>query len=284
MKKKLFALFSVIAVVALIFAGCGNGNNKSSGGAYADEIAPGADIAGDVEVSESSVENRKIIETVSYTVQTKDFDSFVSALQEKISAAGGYTESSTVYGKEYNSSDSRRAIIKARIPQKESAGFSSYIENNSNVTRKEVSTDDITLKYVDVQSRISALESEKASLEAMLEKADTTDSLLKIKNQLTDVIYQLDSYKSQLKTYDNLVDYSTVNITVNEVRRFSAADNTGVWDRIGENLSENFASVGAFLVNAFVFIVSALPYILLISLPGIIVLIIVFARKKKNKK
>lgn len=94
MKKKLFALFSVIAVVALIFAGCGNGNNKSSGGAYADEIAPGADIAGDVEVSESSVENRKIIETVSYTVQTKDFDSFVSALQEKISAAGGYTESS----------------------------------------------------------------------------------------------------------------------------------------------------------------------------------------------
>lgn len=282
MKKKVFALFSVLAVATLIFAGCGNGSNKSSGGAYADEIAPGADGKGNVEVSESSLENRKIIETVSYTAQTKEFDSFVSALQEKILSAGGYIESSTFYGKEYNSSDSRRAIIKARIPQKESADFSSYIENNSNVTRKEISTDDITLKYVDVQSRISALESEKTSLEAMLDKADSIDSLLKIKSQLTDVIYQLDSYKSQLRTYDNLVDYSTVNITVSEVRRFSDTENTGVWQQIGENLSENFASVGNFLVNAFIFIVSALPYILLVSVPGIVVLIIIFAHKKKK--
>lgn len=282
MKKKVFALFSVLAVATLIFAGCGSTYDKSGSMPSAPDIAVGTDKTGNIEVSESSANNRKIIETVSYYSQTKDFDSFVSSLQEKILSAGGYIESSTLYGKEYNSSDSRRAIIKARIPQKESADFSSYIENNSNITRKEISTDDITLKYVDVQSRISALESEKTSLEAMLEKADSTDSLLKIKSQLTDVIYQLDSYKSQLRTYDNLVDYSTVNITVSEVRRFSDTENTGVWQQIGENLSENFASVGNFLVNAFIFIVSALPYILLVSVPGIVVLIIIFARKKKK--
>lgn len=282
MKKKLFAIFSVFAIVALLFAGCGSTYDKSGSMPSAPDIAVGTDKTGNIEVSESSANNRKIIETVSYYSQTKDFDSFVSSLQKKILSAGGYIESSTLYGKEYNSSDSRRAIIKARIPQKESADFSSYIENNSNVTRKEISTDDITLKYVDVQSRISALESEKTSLEAMLDKADSIDSLLKIKSQLTDVIYQLDSYKSQLRTYDNLVDYTTVNITVSEVRRFSDTENTGVWQQIGENLSENFASVGNFLVNAFIFIVSALPYILLVSVPGIIVIIIIFARKKKK--
>ncbi len=282
MKKKLFAIFSVFAIVALLFAGCGSTYDKSGSMPSAPDIAVGTDKTGNIEVSESSANNRKIIETVSYYSQTKDFDSFVSSLQKKILSAGGYIESSTLYGKEYNSSDSRRAIIKARIPQKESADFSSYIENNSNVTRKEISTDDITLKYVDVQSRISALESEKTSLESMLDKADSIDSLLKIKSQLTDVIYQLDSYKSQLRTYDNLVDYTTVNITVSEVRRFSDTENTGVWQQIGENLSENFASVGTFIVNAFIFIVSALPYILLVSVPGIIVIIIIFARKKKK--
>lgn len=284
MKKKLIALFSLLCLTVLIFAGCGSENtSKSAGGSYTG-TETGADSAGSIEVSEAPTDTRKIIETVSYTAQTKEFDSFISALQEKILSSGGYIESSTVYGNEYNSSGSRMAIFKARIPQKESSDFSSYIESNSNVTRKEISTDDITLKYVDVQSRISALEKEKASLEAMLEKAESTDSLLKIKDQLTDVIYQLDSYKSQLKTYDNLVDYSTVNITVNEVRRFTASENTGVWTKIGENLSENFEAVGTFLVNAFIFIVSALPYILLVSVPGVIVLIIIFARRKKNKK
>lgn len=282
MKKKLFALFSVFAVATLIFAGCGSAYDKSGSMPSAPDIAVGTDKTGNIEVSESSANNRKIIETVSYDSQTKDFDSFVSSLQEKVLSSGGYIESSSVYGNDYNSYENRRAIIKARIPQKESADFSSYIENNSNVTRKEISTDDITLKYVDVQSRISALESEKTSLESMLDKADSIDSLLKIKSQLTDVIYQLDSYKSQLRTYDNLVDYTTVNITVSEVRKFAAAGEKGVWDRIGENLTENFASVGTFLINAFVFIVSALPYILLVSVPGIVVIIIIFARKKKK--
>ncbi len=282
MKKKLFAIFSVFAVATLIFAGCGSAYDKSGSMPSAPDIAVGTDKTGNIEVSESSANNRKIIETVSYDSQTKDFDSFVSSLQEKVLSSGGYIESSSVYGNDYNSYENRRAIIKARIPQKESADFSSYIENNSNVTRKEISTDDITLKYVDVQSRISALESEKTSLESMLDKADSIDSLLKIKSQLTDVIYQLDSYKSQLRTYDNLVDYTTVNITVSEVRKFAAAGEKGVWDRIGENLTENFASVGTFLINAFVFIVSALPYILLVSVPGIVVIIIIFARKKKK--
>lgn len=282
MKKKVFALFSVLAVATLIFAGCGSAYDNSGNMPSAPDIAVGTDKTGNIEVSESSANNRKIIETISYDSQTKDFDSFVSSLQEKVLLSGGYIESSSVYGNDYNSYENRRAIIKARIPQKESADFSSYIENNSNVTRKEISTDDITLKYVDIQSRISALESEKTSLESMLDKADSIDSLLKIKSQLTDVIYQLDSYKSQLRTYDNLVDYTTVNITVSEVRKFAAAEEKGVWDRIGENLTENFASVGTFLVNAFVFIVSALPYILLVSVPGIIVIIIIFARKKKK--
>lgn len=282
MKKKVFALFSVLAVATLIFAGCGSTYDKSGSMPSAPDITVGTDKTGNIEVSESSANNRKIIETVSYDSQTKDFDSFVSSLQEKVLSSGGYIESSSVYGNDYNSYENRRAIIKARIPQKESADFSSYIENNSNVTRKEISTDDITLKYVDVQSRISALESEKTSLESMLDKADSIDSLLKIKSQLTDVIYQLDSYKSQLRTYDNLVDYTTVNITVSEVRKFAAAGEKGVWERIGENLTENFASVGTFLINAFVFIVSALPYILLVSVPGIVVIIIIFARKKKK--
>lgn len=282
MKKKVFALFSVLAVATLIFAGCGSAYDNSGSKPSAPDIAVDTDKTGNIEVSESSANNRKIIETVSYDSQTKDFDSFVSSLQEKVLSSGGYIESSSVYGNDYNSYENRRAIIKARIPQKESADFSSYIENNSNVTRKEISTDDITLKYVDIQSRISALESEKTSLESMLDKADSIDSLLKIKSQLTDVIYQLDSYKSQLRTYDNLVDYTTVNITVSEVRKFAAAEEKGVWDRIGENLTENFASVGTFLVNAFVFIVSALPYILLVSVPGIVVIIIIFARKKKK--
>lgn len=281
MKKKLLIALTLLTV--LVFSGCGSNGKEASSSGNSDGYNYSADSSTGSS-KEVSVSDRKIIQTVTYTSQTKEFDTLVEKVKETTEQNGGYVETSSVTGNEYNSTINRHATFKLRIPVNSSDSFYEFIENASNVTKKQISTEDVTLEYVDTESRISALEAEKTSLENMLKSANTTTELLAIREQLTDVTYRLDSYKSQLKTYDNLVEYVTVNLYINEVNRLTVSEQTGIWSQIGVNLTNNFESVGDFLVNAFVFIISSVPYLLLLCIPVAIVFIIIFISRRKKRK
>ena len=82
------------------------------------------------------------------------------------------------------------------------------------------------MNYVDVESHITALKTEQESLLKMLEQADTIETILAIQNQLTQVRYQLESYESQKRTYDNDLNYSAVYVYVQEVERESRSTDT----------------------------------------------------------
>ena len=139
--------------------------------------------------------------------------------------------------------------------------------------------------YVDNESRVKALEAEKKSLEKLLENAASVEDIISVRSQLTNVIYEIETLKSQLRTYDNLVDYTTVNITVNEVERTEIVEKQSVWQEIGNNLKNNFGDMWAALVSTFVFVVSAIPFLAPIGIVvGLIIVIIRVKDKRKTNK
>ena len=52
-----------------------------------------------------------------------------------------------------------------------------------------------------------------------MEQATNLSDVLQIQNRLTDVIYQIESYESRLRTYDNLIDFTTIDLTIREVEK-----------------------------------------------------------------
>ena len=82
----------------------------------------------------------------------------------------------------------------------------------------------MTLDYVDVESRKKMLETEQQRLLELLETAESLDDILTIESRLTEVQYELDSKESQLRTYDNQIDYSTVYLDIDEVVRYTPQD------------------------------------------------------------
>ena len=116
----------------------------------------------------SSKTNRKIIETIYYSVQTKSFDEFVTSLESKAVSVGGYIEQSDVRGNSYDDISSRYATYTFRIPSEKVDEFTKTVSNNATITNRTVNTEDVTLQYVDIESRIKALKTEKASLEELL--------------------------------------------------------------------------------------------------------------------
>ena len=285
---KLLALAMAFMLIALTLAACGSDSSgySKSESASRDGISGSVlEDSGKSENSGSVSANRKIIETVYLDLQTKEFDDLLSKIEAEIKAIGGYTEKSAVYGNSLGeSSGNRSADYTVRVPAKKSAEFTEFISSNSTVSRKETTTEDVTLTYVDTESHIAALETEKAALEDLLSKAGTMADIISVRDRLTSVIYEIETYKSQLRTYDNLVDYATVHISVMEVERITAVKEKSVWTEIGENLKEAFKKIANAARALFVYAVSSLPYLAVIAIIVFAIVLLLKLTSKRSRK
>lgn len=234
-----------------------------------------------------AAEGRKLIRTVSLTAETKDFDEFISGLNQRIAQLGGYVEQSEISGISMwsgNNTATKYASVTARIPSSNLDAFVSAVKENSNVTRQSELTEDITLRYSDMESRKKSLEIEQERMWVLLEKADTLETVITLEQRLSEIRYELERYESQLRLYDNQVEYSIVNLSVMEV---TASDLTPVEpESMGTQIQRGFAKTLGRVTGAiralFIGIITSSP--VWVPLLLIFVCILLICRKMAAKK
>ena len=238
-----------------------------------------------VEMNEIPNSNRKLIKTVDMQVETTEFDVLVSKLTDKVSAAGGYIEQSDVYGNTGNYGDVRRANYTIRVPKNKLDNFLEAVAENSNITRKSESVEDVTLQYVDVQSKKEALEVERQRLLELIQEAQDIDTVLVIESKLTDIRYELESLESRLRTYDNQVDYSTVHINVVEVKVYTPPKSESRLDKMVDGFVSSVKGVVVDVIDFFIGFIIILPYLVVWGLIIFaFVSVVKFFRKKRKAK
>ena len=306
LKKKMAKVLTGVLALSML-AGCGSAkvatesaydaaasNYSATGGVYydsgdyeyADEVSEenGPSQAETVEKGETT--GRKLIRNVDMDVETESFDALLASAQSQAEELGGYIESSNISNSSYASSTSaaRSARLTARIPSEKLDGYLAGISKQSNVTRKSESTEDVTLQYVDLQSHKKALLAEQESLLSMMEQAESIEDIIAINEQLTDVRYQIESMESQLRTYDNQVDYSTVNLYIDEVERYTPGAAKSAGARIAEGFSANIYRVGNFFKNFAIEFIILLPILIAVAIVlGIAILIVRIIIKVSEK-
>lgn len=237
---------------------------------------------GEVKVPNTS---QKLIRYLDYTIETKEFDTFVQELGELVSTAKGYVEQSEVSQDEAQSyaQGKRYASYTLRIPADGLEALKKELQEKGTITRQSERVEDVTLNYVDVESHITALKTEQDSLLKMLEQADTIETILAIQNQLTQVRYQLESYESQKRTYDNDINYSTVYVYVQEVERESQNTDTYGGELL-EKLSGNFHGILTGLRSFSLWFLGAMPYWILLGLLFLVFWVVYKKATKKKRK
>ena len=227
--------------------------------------------------------DRKWIVTIRIQAETEDLDGLLQTLNSRVAEMGGYVEASNVYnGSAYHGSARyRNASLTIRVPADSADNFTQQVSQAANVISHNKDMDDITLSYVSVESRMKALQVEEERLLALLAKAETMSDLLEIESRLTDVRYELEQVTSQLRVYDNRVDYATIHLDISEVMEYTVVEEQTVWQRIGTGFVDSLKAIGNFLVELFVFLVANLPYLILI---GAIVWLIVFLCRRSAAK
>lgn len=230
----------------------------------------------------------KIIKYVDLNVETQDFDNLINTIKDEISRLGGYDEKTEISGNRYNSRNNNRyAHIVARVPKDRLDEFVEIVNEEGNVVNESSSSENVTLDYVDTESRKKSLEIEQERLFSLLEKTETLEDIVTLESRLSSIRYELQMYETQLRTMDNKVDYSTVTITINEVERMTPTqDKETVFTRISNGFSKTMYDISEGLKNFLVWFVVNLPYIIIWAfiIIGTVLIIRKTLRKRNNKK
>ena len=194
---------------------------------------------------------------------------------------GGYVEQSNQfadYDSQTNTYKGKSGNITVRI---ESAKFSDtmgYIETlGTLINQSEYAALDCT------QSRLEVKEQEKERLSELLNNADNISDIITIEGRLTEVISDIESYEAQLNAYDDVVDYSTINVNITE------KDDDGIIPAKTDFANKavyNFKDSARTLFSGFEGIVLLIIRLWApIAVVAVIAVVsVVFIKSKKNKK
>lgn len=229
--------------------------------------------------------NRKIIWTVDMEAQTLEFDRFLSDLEQAIQRFGGYLEGSSVSGSSIEYHINREGTMVIRIPSGNLDDFLAQVGTIGTVTYTGKSSEDVTLDYIDVESRITALEVEQERLLTLLESAQDLEAIIQLESRLSEVRYQLENYHFAKNRYDSQIEYSTVNLYVREVQRVSTVHDQSVGQRIAAGWSDTLYRLKSGCENFFVWFVVNLPYLLIwAAFAGIVIWMCLHCVKKRRQK
>lgn len=285
MKKRLFLTLLLCLAILLSFVGCDDSrsydlpaeNGMTAVGDYGTADAPGKSEGG-------ASSDRKIITTVNERVETETYDAFIEGLKKAVSEAGGYFVSSAYSGKGKEDGKDRYASFEIRIPAEKLSEFSGKVGALGTVLSYKETANDVTLSYVDLESRISVLEAEETALLSILANASTTSEVLEIRKTLSDTQADLASLRAQKKTYDTLVAYSTVHLTVNEVA-YARSEDGSFFSEVGDAFMTSLSAIGGFFRGAAIFVLGSSPVLLLIAAVGVAIFLLVraFLRRDSGK-
>lgn len=242
-----------------------------------EEELSGSNLSSDGQPAEETDHGRKLIRNVDVSLQTLEFDKVTDRIKQTVKTLGGYIENSGTYGGSYYGGGRRSSNITARIPQEKLDYFLDTALADATVISMNENTEDITLRYSDLESKVEALNIEYDRLTELLTKADSIESVIALESRLSEVRYELESIRSSLKSYDNRVTYSTVYLYIEEVEIITPAKKATFGEKITTGFAEGTRDFVEGLEEFAVWFISNIFSLLLTA-------IIIFAVVKIGKK
>ncbi len=274
MKKSLFLLIAILLLFSLVLSSCGD--NAGAG----DMEAPSkGDAVQDTATDTGIVDNRKVVITAKYTIESLEFDTATDAIENAVTAVGGYISSSQVTPSTEKRQGSATYVLK--VPAENTDGFKDTLEGIGHVVNRSISTSDVTLTYTDLTARITTLEAEEARVRELLENASSLTEIMTIDKRLTEISSELTSLKNQLAALQNRVTYSTFNVTIKDVTEYTVEEEQteGYFARFGRSFVSSFGIFVDVLGSILIVVVYLLPYALV---AGAVIFIIWFVKRRKK--
>ena len=118
----------------------------------------------------------------------------------------------------------------------------------------------------------------------LLDEAETIEDIIALEGRLSEVRYQIESMESQLRTYDNQVNYSTVYLEIEEVNKITPVKEQSVGEKIVTGFTENLYDVGEGLLDFVIWFITHIPALIVWAVVILIILLIIKGIRKHHQK
>lgn len=210
----------------------------------------------------------KLVYSGALTIQTRSYSDSAAQLRNRVREFGGIIENENEYTDggyyTYNDENARWTLyMTVRIPTERFEEFMSGSSDIGNVVSRSSSAVNISKRYNDVSAQIEALEKQQKRLLEMMDSAVTIEDMIAVEDRLSDVQYELNMLKTDRESMDTDVAYSTVNVTLQEVKVYTELSDS-FFTKLSNRFVNGFAGFANHMAELILGIVYLLPYILLI--------------------
>lgn len=230
----------------------------------------GAFFADEAVANQSAEFQRLVIKNADLSVVVDDPSVSMDRIAQRAEAFGGFVVSSNQYQTMLASGvEVPQGFIMVRVPAARFTEFMAVVEGDANrVISKNISGQDVTQQYTDLQSRLRNLAQAEDELREIMASAVKTEDVLNVYNHLTNITNQIEVIKGQIQFYEQSAAMSA--ISVNLIADAAVQPVTiGGWEPVG--IAKDAIQA---LVNTLQGIANLLIWITLYLLPTLVVMII----------
>jgi hypothetical protein len=261
------------ALVLAVVVGCtgpsstdSSGSDSGAGGGVAvpEPVAPAGPEAGPADPGDPATDaDRQVVTTATASLAVEDPADGAQRVSELVEAAGGRVDQRTEQaGSGEDGSEGAVADLVVRVPAEALTGLLADLEDVGDVESVSVSRSDVTTTAVDLDARISALQTSVARLQALMDGAGTTEALLAAEAALSERQERLESLQSQRALLADQVELSTLSV---HLAPFGVAPPGGP-QGFGDGLGTGWRALVTTLGAAVVVLGVALPWLAVAAL------------------
>lgn len=156
---------------------------------------------------------KKTIFTASISLEVKEFKAAVDEVSSIASRYGGYISDSFMNNEGVGR---KTGYVIVRVSERNFDAAIADLEKVGDVLNKNISGQDVTEEYIDLEARIANLTLEEQRYQDILKKAEKVEDLLAIERELSRVRGEIESMQGRLNYLKNRVDLATITVNLAE--------------------------------------------------------------------
>lgn len=161
--------------------------------------------------------NRLVIKNASLALVVQDPEGSANAINALANELGGYVVSSNTYRASVDAegNEIKQANVSLRVPvEKLDEAIRRLKAMAVEVDSENISGEDVTSQYTDLESQLRNLEAAEAQLQKIMEDANRTEDVLNVYNQLVSIRGQIEQVKGQMKYYQESASLSLISVNL----------------------------------------------------------------------
>lgn len=253
---------SIVGIFFIAFAltACGTTSPDSSNMSSGAMPMPGAEIAMDNKMAVTT-DNRAVIKTASIGVRVKDIQKGVDEATAVAKEFNGQVDDSSIY-KNPGTNEINGANLTIRVPADQLENAIEKLRKIGEVENYSVSSSDVTMQKVDLEARISSLETSITRFKELIASATNASDLIAAESALAERQAELDSLNAQMKYLSQQVEMSAIYVSMYLPEYLNTIKPIGFI----QGIEKGFYAMLNFVINLTSLLGLILPWALLLAL------------------